>query len=85
LARQGVLRRNVALPQTALVRHLKNRSPFISITLEDIIRITGTLATIYTIGEDPAAVRPPSTEPSSPDRKGAFSGLSSGYFQTSIM
>lgn len=46
-------------PQTELVRHLKQRSAFINITLEDITRITGTFDTIYSIDGDPGAVPPP--------------------------
>ncbi|MGN7150691.1 hypothetical protein ACTHQ6_17025 [Arthrobacter sp. SAFR-179] len=46
-------------PQTELVRHLKKRSAFINITLEDITRITDTFDTIYSIDQDPGAVPPP--------------------------
>ncbi|WP_454700010.1 hypothetical protein [Arthrobacter humicola] len=46
-------------PQTELVQHLKKRSAFINITLEDITRITDRFETIYSIDEDPQAVPPP--------------------------
>lgn len=46
-------------PQTELVRHLKKRSAFINITLEDITRITDTFETLYSIDEDPGTVPPP--------------------------
>lgn len=46
-------------PQTELVRHLKKRSAFINITLEDITRITGSVETIYCIDADTGAVPPP--------------------------
>lgn len=46
-------------PQTELVLHLKKRSAFINITLEDITRLTDRCETIYSIDADPQAVRPP--------------------------
>ena len=46
-------------PQTELVRHLKKRSAFINITLEDITRITDTFEILYSIDADPGAVPPP--------------------------
>lgn len=46
-------------PQTELVLHLKKRSAFINITLEDITRLTDRFETIYSIDADPHAVRPP--------------------------
>jgi len=46
-------------PQTELVLHLKKRSAFINITLEDITRITDSFDTIYSIDSDPQAVPPP--------------------------
>ena len=45
-------------PQTELVQHLKKRSAFINITLEDITRFTDTFETIYS-NEDPLSVPPP--------------------------
>lgn len=45
-------------PQTELVQHLKKRSAFINITLEDITRITDRSDTIYSIDGDPQAVPP---------------------------
>ncbi|MDQ1060353.1 putative nucleotidyltransferase [Arthrobacter globiformis] len=47
-------------PSTELFLHLKKRSAFISITLEDITRITDRFETIYSIDEDPQAAPPPS-------------------------
>lgn len=49
----------VMWPQTELFLHLKNRSAFINITLEDITRITDKFETIYSIDEDQQAVPPP--------------------------
>ncbi|WP_182977077.1 hypothetical protein [Arthrobacter cheniae] len=46
-------------PQTELVQHLKKRSAFISITLEDITRITDRFEILYSINADPEAVPPP--------------------------
>ena len=46
-------------PQTELLLHLKKRSAFINITLEDITRITDRFETIYCIDEDQQAVPPP--------------------------
>lgn len=46
-------------PQTELVQHLKKRSAFINITLEDITRFTDRFDTIYSIDGDPHAVPPP--------------------------
>jgi hypothetical protein len=46
-------------PLTELVQHLKKRSAFINITLEDITRITDRSETIYSIDADPRAVPPP--------------------------
>lgn len=46
-------------PQTELVQHLKKRSAFISITLEDITRITDRFETLYSIDADSEAVPPP--------------------------
>jgi hypothetical protein len=46
-------------PQTELFLHLKKRSSFINITLEDITRITDRFETIYSIDADPRAVPPP--------------------------
>lgn len=46
-------------PQTELVLHLKKRSSFFNITLEDITRITDSFDTIYSIDSDPQAVPPP--------------------------
>lgn len=46
-------------PQTELVQHLKKRSAFINITLEDITRFTDRFDTIYSIDADPHAVPPP--------------------------
>lgn len=47
-------------PSTELFLHLKNRSSFISITLEDITRLTANFRTIYRIDDDPNAVPLPS-------------------------
>lgn len=46
-------------PQTELFLHLKKRSSFINITLEDITRLTDRFETIYSIDADPQALRPP--------------------------
>jgi hypothetical protein len=46
-------------PQTELIWHLKKRSAFINITLEDITRITDTFETIYSIAADALSVPPP--------------------------
>ena len=46
-------------PMTELVQHLKKRSAFISITVEDITRITDRSETIYSIDADPRATPPP--------------------------
>ncbi|MFX1822324.1 hypothetical protein PV768_21350 [Pseudarthrobacter sp. CC4] len=46
-------------PQTELVRHLKKRSAFVNITLEDITRFNGSFETIYCIDADTGAVPPP--------------------------
>ncbi|MGY2747875.1 hypothetical protein [Arthrobacter sp. UYCu723] len=51
----------VMWPQTELFLHLKKRSAFINITLEDITRITDRFETIYSVDEDhqAQAVPPP--------------------------
>jgi hypothetical protein len=49
----------VMWPQTELFLHLKKRSAFINITLEDITRITDRFETIYSVDEDQQAVLPP--------------------------
>ncbi|WP_457971720.1 hypothetical protein [Arthrobacter sp. D1-17] len=41
-------------PQTELVQHLKKRSAFINITLEDITKISDMFKTIYSIDDDRA-------------------------------
>lgn len=46
-------------PQTELARYLKNRSAFISITIEDITKITDRFETIYSIDGDSQATPPP--------------------------
>lgn len=46
-------------PQTELVQHLKKRSAFINITLEDITHLTDRSETIYSIDADPQAAPPP--------------------------
>ncbi|KQR75552.1 hypothetical protein ASF98_06990 [Arthrobacter sp. Leaf337] len=46
-------------PSTELFLHLKNRSAFINITIEDITRFTDSLETIYSIDGDLQAVPPP--------------------------
>ncbi|MFE5837313.1 hypothetical protein [Arthrobacter sp. NPDC056493] len=46
-------------PSTELFLHLKKRSAFINITLEDITRITDRFQSIYSIDADPLAVPPP--------------------------
>lgn len=46
-------------PSTELFMHLKNRSAFINITLEDISRLTGSFETIYSIASDHQAVPAP--------------------------
>jgi len=46
-------------PSTELFLHLKKRSAFISITLEDITRLTANFRTIYRIDDDRQAVPPP--------------------------
>lgn len=48
----------VMWPQTELLLHLKKRSAFINITLEDITRITDRFETIYSIDSDPSAAPP---------------------------
>lgn len=50
-------------PLRELVQHLKNRSAFISITLEDITRITDRFETIYIISGDTHAAPPPGDAP----------------------
>lgn len=45
-------------PSTELFLHLKKRSAFISITLEDISLLTDRFETIYRIDDDPQAVPP---------------------------
>lgn len=46
-------------PSTELFLHLKKRSAFISITLEDITRLTSNFRTIYRVDDDREAVPPP--------------------------
>lgn len=46
-------------PQTELVQHLRKRSAFINITLEDITQLTDRSETIYSIDADPQAAPPP--------------------------
>lgn len=46
-------------PQTELALHLKKRSAFIGITIEDITRITNRFETIYSIDADTQAVLQP--------------------------
>ena len=46
-------------PLTELVQHLKKRSAFINITVEDITRITDQSETIYSIDEDPKSAPSP--------------------------
>jgi hypothetical protein len=46
-------------PSTELFLHLKKRSAFINITLEDITRITDRFESIYSIDADPLAVPAP--------------------------
>ncbi|MGY4542541.1 hypothetical protein ACVWY0_002465 [Arthrobacter sp. UYNi723] len=46
-------------PLTELVQHLKKRSAFINITLEDITRITDRYQTICSVDTDPQAAPPP--------------------------
>lgn len=43
-------------PVTELVQHLKNRSAFISITLEDVSLITDQVETVYLMSEDVSAL-----------------------------
>jgi predicted nucleotidyltransferase len=50
----------VLWPQTELFLHLKKRSAYINITLEDVSLLTETYETIYSIDDDPQAVTPPS-------------------------
>jgi hypothetical protein len=38
---------------------LKNRSPAISITDEDIRKLTGRFEIVYAVGSDPEAIPPP--------------------------
>jgi len=38
---------------------LKNRSPVISITDEDISKLTDRFEIVYAVGEDPDAIQPP--------------------------
>jgi hypothetical protein len=49
----------VMWPSTELFLHLKKRSSFINITLEDIAQLTDKFETIYQIDDDPRAVPPP--------------------------
>jgi hypothetical protein len=46
-------------PQTEVVQILRNRSAAISITMEDIERLTDKVETVYSIYEDSGAVPPP--------------------------
>lgn len=55
----GTYLNQLAWPQTELFLHLKKRSAFINITLEDITRITDRFETLYSIDDDPQAVPPP--------------------------
>jgi hypothetical protein len=50
----------ITWPQLELVQQLKNRSPAINITLENIDNITDRSVTIYSIADDTSAVPPPS-------------------------
>ena len=50
----------ITWPQLELVQRLKNRSPAINITLENIDNFTGRSVTIYAIADDTSAVPPPS-------------------------
>jgi hypothetical protein len=38
---------------------LKNRSPAVSITNEDVRRLTDRFQVVYAVGEDPSAIPPP--------------------------
>jgi hypothetical protein len=55
----GTYVEKVFWPQTELILHLKKRSAFINITLEDITKITDSFETIYSIDADRQAVPPP--------------------------
>jgi hypothetical protein len=46
-------------PSTELFLYLKKRSAFISITLEDITRLTAYFRTIHRIDDDQQAIQPP--------------------------
>lgn len=46
-------------PSTELFLHLKKRSAFINITVEDIARFTDSFETIYSIDGDLQTVPPP--------------------------
>ena len=46
-------------PARELILILKNRSPAISITHEDIGKLTQDYKIVYTVRDDPSAIQPP--------------------------
>jgi hypothetical protein len=57
--RFGVFIEELFWPSRELLMVLKNRSPAVSITREDIRLITDRYEIVYAVSADPAAVQPP--------------------------
>jgi predicted nucleotidyltransferase len=55
----GVFIEQLFWPSRELMMILKNRSPAISITREDIRELTDRFKTVYTVHDDPRAIQPP--------------------------
>jgi hypothetical protein len=56
----------IAWPERELLMFLKNRSPAINITTEDISVFTSRSRVIYRVEDDPAAIKPSPAKPPSP-------------------
>lgn len=59
----GVFIEQLFWPSRELIMILKNRSPAISITKEDISKLTDRFKIVYTIRDDPRAIQPPPDAP----------------------
>lgn len=57
--RFGVFIEQLGWPERELMLILKNRSPAINITKEDIRKLTNRFKIVYAVHDDPAAVQPP--------------------------
>ena len=64
-------------PARELRMILKNRSPAISITDEDIRKLTERIEVVYVVADDPEAIPPPATQWPVPDQPGVGASLPS--------